>query len=63
MMQIPWMGVVLAATALGQPYQPFEANLKAREWFQNARFGMFRSRAGLSCIFPEHATRRIPSWC
>ena len=23
------------------PYQPTEANLAAREWFQNARFGMF----------------------
>ena len=33
--------VLLAATALGQTYQPSEANLKAREWFQNARFGMF----------------------
>jgi alpha-L-fucosidase len=35
------MGIVLAAAALGQSYQPSEANLKAREWFQNARFGMF----------------------
>src|SRR3984885_7721904 len=24
-----------------QTYQPSESNLKAREWFQNARFGMF----------------------
>jgi alpha-L-fucosidase len=35
------MGIVLVATALGQSYQPSEANIKAREWFQNARFGMF----------------------
>ncbi len=32
---------LLAATAAGQTYQPSEANLQAREWFQNARFGMF----------------------
>jgi len=24
-----------------QTYQPSESNLKAREWFQNAKFGMF----------------------
>ncbi len=35
-----------AATAVpfrmkADPYQPTEANLAAREWFQNARFGMF----------------------
>jgi alpha-L-fucosidase len=35
------MGIVLAAAALSQSYQPSEANMKAREWFQNARFGMF----------------------
>jgi alpha-L-fucosidase len=40
-MRIPWMAILLAATALGQSYQPSEANIKAREWFQNARFGMF----------------------
>ena len=33
--------ILLAATAAGQTYQPSEANLKAREWFENARFGMF----------------------
>jgi alpha-L-fucosidase len=33
--------ILLAAAALGQTYQPSEANLKAREWFENARFGMF----------------------
>jgi alpha-L-fucosidase len=31
----------LAAAAPGQTYQPSEANLKARDWFENARFGMF----------------------
>ena len=40
-MRVSWMTFLLAATALGQSYQPSEANLKAREWFQNARFGMF----------------------
>ena len=36
------MLTALAATqAFGQAYQPTEANLKAREWYQNARFGMF----------------------
>jgi len=33
--------ILLAAAAAGQTYQPSEANLRAREWFQNARFGMF----------------------
>jgi alpha-L-fucosidase len=40
-MRILAVGIFLAATMLGQSYQPSEANLKAREWFQNARFGMF----------------------
>lgn len=40
-MRVPWITFLLAATALGQSYQPSGANLKAREWFQNARFGMF----------------------
>jgi alpha-L-fucosidase len=40
-MRVSWMAVLLAATALGQSYQPSAANLQAREWFQNARFGMF----------------------
>src|SRR5579864_6715636 len=39
-MRFLWI-LLLAATACGQSYQPSEANLKAREWFQNARFGMF----------------------
>jgi alpha-L-fucosidase len=33
--------ILLAAGAAGQTYQPSEVNLKAREWFENARFGMF----------------------
>jgi alpha-L-fucosidase len=33
--------ILLAAAAAAQTYQPSEANLKARDWFQNARFGMF----------------------
>ena len=32
---------LVAGQAFGQTYQPTEANLKAREWYQNARFGMF----------------------
>lgn len=40
-MRVLWTSILLAATALGQSYHPSEANLKAREWFQNARFGMF----------------------
>src|SRR5579862_5935243 len=33
--------ILLAAGAADQTYQPSEVNLKAREWFENARFGMF----------------------
>ncbi len=33
--------ILLGVTAFGQSYQPSDANLKAREWFQDARFGMF----------------------
>jgi alpha-L-fucosidase len=40
-MRLLLVPLLLAATAEGQTYQPSEANLKAREWFQNARFGMF----------------------
>ena len=32
---------LLAVSLLGQQYQPSESNLKAREWFQDAKFGMF----------------------
>jgi alpha-L-fucosidase len=32
---------ILLATALHAEYKPTAANLAAREWFQNARFGMF----------------------
>ena len=41
MMRFLWMTILVAVQAFGQTYQPTEANLKAREWFQNARFGMF----------------------
>ena len=40
-MRLLCMAILLVTTALAQSYQPSEANLKAREWFQNARFGMF----------------------
>jgi len=40
-MRFQWMAFLLASAAFGQTYQPSEANLKAREWFQNARFCMF----------------------
>jgi len=40
-MRFKWVTILLAGAAFGQSYQPAEANLKAREWFQNARFGMF----------------------
>src|SRR6266481_5057370 len=41
MMRFLWMTILVAVQAFGQTYQPTAANLKAREWFQNARFGMF----------------------
>lgn len=35
-------GAAASSLALpAAPYQPSEANLKAREWFQNAKFGLF----------------------
>jgi len=40
-MRLLLVPILLAATAAGQTYQPSEVNLKAREWFENARFGMF----------------------
>jgi alpha-L-fucosidase len=40
-MRLLLVPMLFAATAAGQTYQPSEANLKAREWFENARFGMF----------------------
>lgn len=40
-MRILYIPFLAAATLAAQSYQPSEANLKAREWFQNARFGMF----------------------
>jgi len=41
MMRFLCLTILVAAQAFGQTYQPTEANLKAREWYQNARFGMF----------------------
>src|SRR6185436_14802980 len=35
------IAMLLPAALFGQSYQPSEANQKAREWFQDARFGMF----------------------
>src|SRR6476646_5457622 len=32
---------VAARGAQGSPYRPAEENLQARQWFQDARFGMF----------------------
>ena len=40
-MRFSLLAILLAAQAFGASYQPTEANLKAREWYQNARFGMF----------------------
>ncbi|HEV3207825.1 MAG TPA: alpha-L-fucosidase [Terriglobales bacterium] len=33
--------LLIAGVAVSQTYQPSESNLKAREWFQDAKFGMF----------------------
>ena len=33
--------VCWSSAAVGQSYQPSESNLKARQWFQDAKFGMF----------------------
>ena len=33
--------VCWSCAAVGQSYQPSESNLKARQWFQDAKFGMF----------------------
>ncbi|MCZ2080249.1 MAG: alpha-L-fucosidase [Bryobacteraceae bacterium] len=33
--------LLVTATAFAQNYKPAPENLKAREWFQNAKFGMF----------------------
>lgn len=35
------LSLCLAAALSGQSYQPAEANLKARRWFQDAKFGLF----------------------
>jgi alpha-L-fucosidase len=33
--------VCWSSAAVGQSYQPSESNLRARQWFQDAKFGMF----------------------
>jgi alpha-L-fucosidase len=33
--------LLTAGAVFGQTYKPMESNLKARQWFQDARFGMF----------------------
>jgi alpha-L-fucosidase len=38
---LPICVLVAAVAALAQSYQPSEANLKSREWFQDAKFGLF----------------------
>jgi alpha-L-fucosidase len=35
------MALCLTSLAASQTYQPSESNLKARQWFQDAKFGMF----------------------
>jgi alpha-L-fucosidase len=35
------MVLLIDGVAISQTYQPSESNLKAREWFQDAKFGMF----------------------
>ena len=41
MMRLFLAAFLLAAAACAQSVPPSEANRTAREWFQNARFGMF----------------------
>src|SRR5579863_1514444 len=40
-MKIAALFLALLTTSQAQTYRPSEANLKARQWFQDARFGMF----------------------
>src|SRR5260370_36830459 len=35
------IAMLLAATAAAQTYHPSDANLQARTWFQDAKFGLF----------------------
>ena len=35
------VAIFWSSTAAAQGYQPSESNLKARQWFQDAKFGMF----------------------
>lgn len=41
MKYLPLLCLLLAAAARGQDYQPAPENLQAREWFQDAKFGLF----------------------
>jgi alpha-L-fucosidase len=48
MLKTLWLPSIIVAiafctgsAAFGQGYQPSESNLKARQWFQDAKFGMF----------------------
>ena len=38
---ILFAAVCWSSAAVGQSYQPSESNLKARQWFRDAKFGMF----------------------
>jgi len=38
---IVFLSFILSCRALAQPYTPTPENLKAREWFSNAKFGLF----------------------
>jgi alpha-L-fucosidase len=35
------LSIAAAAALVAQPYVPSESNLKARQWFQDAKFGLF----------------------
>src|SRR5258706_13705320 len=38
---IALLSLVFSINIISQPYTPTPENLKAREWFSNARFGLF----------------------
>src|SRR6202008_861646 len=38
---IRFLVILWSTAAFAQGYQPVESNLKARQWFQDAKFGMF----------------------
>ena len=66
--------VILSPHLKAQKYVPTAENLEAREWFQNARFGLFRSPKFLIqgqllrnlrqfyTNFVELATNLAPTW-